>query len=54
MTESHRLLGALEALNGVLMIGLSTGVMFTVLNELMSKAWKERHERYGPESRNDS
>jgi len=53
MTESHRLLGALEALNGVLMIGLSTGVMFTVLNELMSKAWQQRHQRNGPASRND-
>lgn len=42
MSESSRLLGALEALNGVLMIGLSTGALFAVLNSLMKKAWVER------------
>jgi hypothetical protein len=42
MSESRRLLGALEALNGVLMIGLSTGALFAVLNGFMRKVWSER------------
>jgi len=42
MSESRRLLGALEALNGVLMIGLSTGALFAVLNGLLQRAWAER------------
>ena len=42
MTESRCLLGALEALNGVLMIGLSMGALFAVLNALMQRAWAER------------
>ncbi len=46
MTESRRLLGALEALNGVLMIGLSTGALFAVLNGLMKKAWSERESNH--------
>ena len=41
MSDERRLLGALEALNGVLMIGLTTGVLFTVLNELMNRAWDQ-------------
>ena len=45
MSESRRLLGALEALNGVLMIGLSTGALFAVLNALMQRAWSERESR---------
>jgi hypothetical protein len=45
MSEKNRLLGALEALNGVLMIGLSTGTMFVVVNEMLDKAWTSRHEK---------
>jgi len=41
MSEERRLLGALEALNGVLMIGLTTGVLFAVLNELLNRAWDQ-------------
>jgi hypothetical protein len=41
MSEERRLLGALEALNGVLMIGLTTGVLFAVLNELLNRAWNQ-------------
>lgn len=44
MSETHRLLGALESLNGVLMIGLSTGTLFAVLNELMVMAWNKREK----------
>jgi len=41
MSEKRRLLGALEAVNGVLMIGLSTSVLFAILNVLMQRAWSE-------------
>jgi len=41
MSEDRRLLGALEALNGVLMIGLTTGALFAVLNKLMHRAWNQ-------------
>jgi hypothetical protein len=41
MSEERRLLGALEALHGVLMIGLITGVLFAVLNELLNRAWNQ-------------
>jgi voltage-gated potassium channel Kch len=49
MSEKGRLLGALEAANGVLMFGLTTGLLFAILNELMSRAWDERAGR-GAES----
>jgi hypothetical protein len=42
MSEEGRLLGALEAGNGVLMFGLTTSVLFMVLSALMQKAWDER------------
>ena len=42
MSEQRRLLGALEAANGVLMFGLTTGFLYAVLNSLMHRAWAER------------
>jgi hypothetical protein len=42
MSEEARLLGALEAVNGVMMFGLTTGVMFTVLNAIMHRGWDAR------------
>ena len=42
MSEKSRLLGALEAANGVLMFGLTTSVVFVVLNEQMQRAWDKR------------
>ena len=42
MSEEGRLLGGLEAGNGVLMFGLTTSVLFMVLSALMQKAWDER------------
>ena len=42
MSDGNRLLGALEALNGVLMIGITTGFLFMVLTNLMQRAWKRR------------
>ncbi len=37
MSEKWRLLGALEASNGVLMFGLTTGTLLTVMNKLFSR-----------------
>ncbi len=45
MSEQRRLLGALEAVNGVLMFGLTTGVLFAVLNDLIQRAWKQRQDK---------
>lgn len=44
MSEQRRLLGALEAANGVLMFGLTTGFLYAVLNALMHRAWADRLE----------
>lgn len=43
MSEKWRLLGALEASNGVLMFGLTTGTLLTVMNRLFVRH-KERFE----------
>jgi voltage-gated potassium channel Kch len=37
MSEEYRLLGALEAANGVLMFGLSAGAILSVMNVLFSR-----------------
>lgn len=37
MSENWRLLGALEAANGVLMFGLTAGLVLTVMNELFRR-----------------
>ena len=37
MSERWRLLGALEAGNGVLMFGLSTGTIFSVMTRLFNQ-----------------
>jgi len=37
MSETRRLLGALEAANGVLMFGLSAGTILSVMNQLFSR-----------------
>ena len=42
MSEKRRLLGALEAANGVLMFGLTTSLLFVVLNDLMDREWTRR------------
>lgn len=44
MSEQRRLLGALEAANGVLMFGLTTGFLYAVLNALMHRSWADRLE----------
>lgn len=42
LSARWRLLGALEAINGVLMFGLTTGFLYTVLRALMQRAWDDR------------
>jgi hypothetical protein len=42
MSQERRLLGALEAANGVLMFGLTTSFLFLVLSELAQRAWNSR------------
>lgn len=42
MSERYRLLGGLEAATGVLMFGLTTGFLYSVLNVFMRRAWDER------------
>jgi hypothetical protein len=46
MSEARRLLGALEAVNGVLMFGLTTGLLFAILNELLEQSWQRLIDRY--------
>jgi hypothetical protein len=41
MSEAWRLLGPLEAVNGVLMFGLSASVLFAVLSRLMQQRLRE-------------
>jgi hypothetical protein len=43
LSERWRLLGPLEAINGLLLFGLSTAVMFAALNRLVTD-----HLRHGP------
>jgi hypothetical protein len=42
ISEQRRLLGALEAGNGILMLGLTTSVLFLVLSTVMQTAWNQR------------
>ena len=50
MSAERRLLGALEAANGVLMLGLSTSVLYTVVRAMMVRSWhklEDEHARSG-------
>ena len=42
MSEERRLLGALEAVNGVMMFGLITAFLFAIIYELMEELWNTR------------
>jgi len=44
MSAEHKLLGPLEAVNGVLMIGVSTSILMAGLNDAMRKTIKAREE----------
>ncbi len=45
MSEEHRLLGSLEAMNGMLMIGLSTSVLYSVFQF----TFQQRHHHQFPD-----
>ncbi len=42
MSEKRRLPGALEAANGVLMFGLTTGFLYTILSGVLERYWDEQ------------
>jgi hypothetical protein len=42
MSEKRRLLGALEAANGVLMFTLTAGFLYTVLSGVLERYWDEQ------------
>ena len=44
MSEEHRLLGALEAVNGILMVGVSTAALLLALQDAMKKTGSVREE----------
>ena len=44
MSEKRRLLGALEAANGVLMFGMTTGFLYTILSGMLDRHWKKKLE----------
>jgi len=53
MSEKRRLLGGLEAANGVLMFGLTTSALYAVIQALSQQVLKQtpmRNERPGPET----
>ena len=43
MSDQYRLLGPLEAINGVLMIGISTAALITTFQDVLQKTRKARH-----------
>ena len=44
LSGRRRLLGPLEAVNGLLLFGLSTAVMFAVLNRLITNRLRHQHD----------
>ena len=50
MSEQHRLLGPLEAINGVLMIGVSTAALMAAFQDSMKKTFFARRRKPGPDS----
>lgn len=44
MSEEHRLLGALEAINGVLMIGVSTASLMTPFKNVLQLTMEKRND----------
>jgi hypothetical protein len=45
MSPERRILGALEAANGVLMLGLTTSALYSVVGRIMRKGWRELHDK---------
>ena len=42
---SHRLLSGIEAINGILLIGWSTTLMFSMMNQIWQRNWKNLDRR---------
>ncbi len=42
MSDRHKLLGAMEAINGVLMIGVSTAALMTPFKDALEKSFKKK------------
>ncbi len=45
ISSSHRLLSGFEAMNGILLLGWSTTIMFSVMQELMKTTFKAKHKK---------
>ena len=45
MSPERRILGALEAANGVLMLGLTTSTLYSVIGRIMRRGWRELHDK---------
>lgn len=43
MSQEHRLLGPIESINGILMIGLSTAVLISTFQDAMDKTMRARN-----------
>jgi hypothetical protein len=54
LSERWRLLGPLEAINGLLLFGLSTAVMFAVLNRLITNRLRQRAGSHSNHQRGES
>jgi hypothetical protein len=54
LSERWRLLGPLEAVNGLLLVGLSTAVMFAVLSRLLANYLREKLEPPGEAALNQN
>jgi hypothetical protein len=45
MSPERRILGALEAANGVLMFGLTTSALYSVISRIMRRGWPELYDK---------
>jgi hypothetical protein len=43
MSEEHRLLGALEAINGVIMIGVTTAILMSFFQDALKRTYQARN-----------
>ena len=50
MSDQHRILGPMQAVNGVLMVGVSTAVVMSTLQDAMQKTREARQQVAGRES----
>ena len=47
MSDEHKLLGALEAINGVMMIGVTSAILLAAFQDAMKQTIKARREEQG-------